>query len=123
MPHLLGFSATKTKPTVACFRFWRWVLLPFELWNLAQQVTSARRRCNSLSLVCSDRRRNPRRLVGNGNHLPCQFLNLIIEIAGILVALDFQSIFEELNQPVDQPLLPADNVEPAFMAVLFQHFA
>jgi hypothetical protein len=49
--------------------------------------------------------------------------SLIVQIAGISVRLDVQSIFEELNQPVDQPLLPAYDVEPAFVTVLLQHLA
>jgi hypothetical protein len=30
---------------------------------------------------------------------------------------------EEFNEPVNQPLLPADDVETAFMAVLLENFA
>jgi hypothetical protein len=45
---------------------------------------------------------------------------LVIQIAGgpDVSTFPFQPIFKELNQPVDQPLLPAYDVEAALMAVL-----
>jgi hypothetical protein len=46
--------------------------------------------------------------------------NLVIQVAGGpgLTTLPLQPIFKELNQPVDQPLLPAYDVETTLVAVL-----
>jgi hypothetical protein len=50
--------------------------------------------------------------------------DLVVPFAGGLGVSTFpaQSTFKELNQPVDQPLLPANDVEAAFVAVLLQNF-
>jgi hypothetical protein len=47
-------------------------------------------------------------------------LTLGIQLAGGsgVSTIPSQPIFKELNQPVDQPLLPAYDVEAALMAVL-----
>jgi hypothetical protein len=48
---------------------------------------------------------------------------LVVQFARALgIAALPQSFFEELDQPVDQPLLPADDMEAALMAVLLQNF-
>jgi hypothetical protein len=49
-------------------------------------------------------------------------LNLVIQVAGLRLSTLPQSVFKELNQPVDQPLLPAYDVETALMAVLLKNF-
>jgi hypothetical protein len=49
MPALHSSSPEIKKPTAICF--WRWVSTCFELFGLAQQVTSARRRVIRLALA------------------------------------------------------------------------
>jgi hypothetical protein len=52
----------------------------------------------------------------------CSAENLIVEVAGRLVsAFPFQPIFKKLNQAVDQPLLPADDVQATFVTVLLEN--
>jgi hypothetical protein len=47
----------------------------------------------------------------------------VFEVAGGLVStFPLQPIFKELNQPVDQPLLPAYDVEATLVAVLLENF-
>jgi hypothetical protein len=50
--------------------------------------------------------------------------DLVVQFARALCVSTFpaQSIFKELNQAVDQPLLPAYDVEAALVAVLLQNF-
>jgi hypothetical protein len=51
-------------------------------------------------------------------------LSLVIEFARVsrVVALP-QAGLEEFDQPINQPLLPAYDVETAFMTVLLENFA
>jgi hypothetical protein len=48
---------------------------------------------------------------------------LTVQFAGVLGFALPQSVFDELDQPVNQPLLPTDDVEAAFVAMLLQDFA
>jgi hypothetical protein len=51
-------------------------------------------------------------------------LSLVIQFArAFRVAALPQASLEEFDQPVNQPLLPAYDVEPAFMTVLLENFA
>jgi hypothetical protein len=50
-------------------------------------------------------------------------LSLVIQFArAFRVAALPHAGFEEFNQPVNQPLLPAYDVETAFMTVLLENF-
>jgi hypothetical protein len=89
--------------------------------ELAQQVTSARRRVIGLALAT---------VAGLGIRVFgimevmgfCSAENLIVEVAGGLVStFPFQPIFKELNQPVDQPLLPAYDVQATLVTVLLEN--
>jgi hypothetical protein len=48
---------------------------------------------------------------------------LVIQFAGFALAVLPQAGLEKLDQPIDQPLLPADNVEAALVPMLLQNFA
>jgi hypothetical protein len=51
-------------------------------------------------------------------------LSLVIEFARVSrVAALPQAGLEEFDQPINQPLLPAYDVETAFMTVLLENFA
>src|ERR1700747_2872049 len=91
------------------FRFWRWVSTCFELWT-SSAGDLRQKTCNSLSLGYCSRLRHSHLWHHLGHGL--LIVDLFVEVAGGLVSTSpFHPIFKDLTQPVDQPLLPAYDVE------------
>jgi hypothetical protein len=108
----------KHKPTASLS--WRWV---FFLLNFAASSAGDLRQktCNSLSLGCISRLRHSR-LGAYEVHLPIPWL--VVQFAGLAFLSTLpQSVLEELDQAINQTLLPANDVEAALVTMLLQNFA